>query len=239
MSALNSSSLDLRSVALGGARSSGGRRPRRCFPASKSRRCLRTRPAARSRAASSGAGRSGASCRRRLRVDYEPVAWRAARTQACSRSCFNCEGATSVTSTYERRMLRANDLCLLDGRDAFQSRSHRCGSQVMFLRIPRELVLVRYPYLELAQRRLSSGTSRAPASCDLCCSACLSRQGCSRTSSARGARQCRDAAGVPKAASSALADDLHWRARSALSSSMRTWRIRCWMLLAWRRSRDQ
>jgi len=152
-----------------------------------------------------------------LRVDYEPVAG-APRAQGCLSVMLQLRGATSVTQHTRASLLRSDDLCLLDEATPFNLEVTEAASQVMFLRIPRDLVLSRYPYLEhrtaQAFERDEPGTAilRTYLLGLFESAGLLENERCS-TALISAAMLL----GVPKPPSSDLADDLHWRARSALS----------------------
>jgi AraC family transcriptional activator of tynA and feaB len=81
-----------------------------------------------------------------LCVHYVPV--ELSRSQPVFSVMLQIEGSTGVRQCGRRATLGVDDLCLLDGVVPFELEVSDPGSKVVFLRIPRELVLSRYPYLE-------------------------------------------------------------------------------------------
>jgi AraC-like DNA-binding protein len=152
-----------------------------------------------------------------LRVDYEPLSG-VPRSDACFSVMLQLRGGTNVTQHSKASPLRADDLCLLDEAVPFNLEVTEAASRVMFLRIPRDLVLIRYPYLE--QRTAQAFERDDPGTGILRCyllglfesAGLLEKERCS-TALVSAAMLL----GVPKPPSSELTDDLHWRARSALS----------------------
>jgi AraC family transcriptional regulator, positive regulator of tynA and feaB len=216
MSALNSSSLDLQSIALGQRAVVWKQAAGALFPGLKVE-ALPSDPSCGSIEGSPfGSGQIWSILSPPLCVHYEPVA-STCRTQAVFSVMLQVQGATGVSQHNRRSMLRRNDLCLIDGLEPFNLEVTDPGSQIMFLRIPRELVLCRYPYLEdrtartfdpdepgtgLLRQMLLGLLESAPLLSDeqravaLVCAAHL--------------------LGIPKPPSDAQADSVHWRARSAL-----------------------
>jgi AraC-like DNA-binding protein len=82
-----------------------------------------------------------------LCVRYQPLA-STRRVQSVFSVMLQLHGATHVRQQDRQTLLRCNDVCVLDGVAAFQLEVTTPRSSVMFLRIPRELVLCRYPGLE-------------------------------------------------------------------------------------------
>ncbi|MEJ0035683.1 MAG: AraC family transcriptional regulator [Gammaproteobacteria bacterium] len=82
-----------------------------------------------------------------LCVNYEPLA-ATRRVQSVFSVLLQVRGATTVSQHNRHSVLKRNDLCLLDGVVPFQLEVTTPRSEVMFLRIPRELVLSRFPALE-------------------------------------------------------------------------------------------
>jgi AraC-like DNA-binding protein len=79
-------------------------------------------------------------------VDYDPLQ-ATPRMQAIFSVMLQVRGATRVSQRARDSLLEPDDLCLLDGVAPFQLEVTEPCSEVMFLRIPRELVLCRYPGL--------------------------------------------------------------------------------------------
>lgn len=217
MSALNASSLDLRSVEQQRRALVWRQAARALFPGLKVE-ALRSDPACGSiHGRQFGRGQIWSILSPPLRVDYEPV-FGAGRDHTCLSVMLQLQGATSVTQHSQASLLKSDDLCLLDEAVPFNLEVTEAASQVMFLRIPRDLVLSRYPYLEhrtaQAFERDEPGTAilRSYLLGLFDCAGLLENERCS-TALVSAAMLL----GVPKPPSSELADDLHWRARSALS----------------------
>jgi AraC-like DNA-binding protein len=218
MSALNASSLDLRSIDHQRRALVWRQAARTLFPGLKVE-ALRSDPVCGSiHGRQFGHGQIWSILSPPLRVDYDPVDCSAMRAQACFSVMLQLRGATNVTQHMQASLLRSDDLCLLDEAVPFNLEVTEAASQVMFLRIPRDLVLSRYPYLEhrTAQtfERDDPGTSilRSYLLGLFESAGLLEKERCS-TALVSAAMLL----GVPKPPSSLLTDDLHWRARSALS----------------------
>lgn len=217
MSALNASSLDLRSIDHQRRALVWRQAARTLFPGLKVE-ALRSDPVCGSiHGRQFGRGQIWSILSPPLRVDYEPLG-AAPRTEACFSVMLQLRGATSVTQHMQASLLRSDDLCLLDEAVPFNLEVTEAASQVMFLRIPRDLVLSRYSYLEhrtaQAFERDDPGTAilRSYLLGLFESAGLLEKERCS-TALVSAAMLL----GVPKPPSSELTDELHWRARSALS----------------------
>lgn len=151
-----------------------------------------------------------------LSVHYKPPVT-TPHMQAVFSVMLQLRGATGVRQCHRRSTLRSNDLCLLDGVAPFELEVTEPGSQIVFLRIPRELVLSRYPYLEsrtaqtfeqdepgarILRQMLTGLLESAPLLSDEQRSVALV---CAAHS-----------LGIPKIPARTRADEIHWRVRNAL-----------------------
>ena len=216
MSALNSSSVDLQSVAHGRRALVWKAAAGELFPGVKIQ-ALPTDPSYGSiQGRQFGPGQVWSILSPPLCVDYEPVA-SASSTQAVFSVMLQVRGATSVSQHDRQSLLRCNDLCLLDGIEPFHLEVADARSEVMFLRIPRELVLCRYPHLAnrtaqtfdpdepgtvLLRQMLLGLLDSAPLLEDEQCTVALM---CAA-----------NLLGLPKPPCSRRVSDIHWRVRSAL-----------------------
>ena len=81
-----------------------------------------------------------------ISVDYEPAPGDPfAETLSVM---LQLQGSTVATQDQRMCMLAPGDICLIDGTSEFHLDVAADFSQIMFLRIPRDLILSRYPYLE-------------------------------------------------------------------------------------------
>lgn len=126
----------------------------------------------------------------------------------------------STVATQEQRMcvLAPGDICLIDGASDFHLDVAADFSQIMFLRMPRYLILSRYPYLEsrTAQKFEPDEPGTAVLRSVL--------MGLLESAPLLEHDQCTTAlvgtaclVGVPKPPQSAASLELNWRARSALA----------------------
>jgi AraC-like DNA-binding protein len=217
MSALHASSLDLRSIDHQRRALVWRQAARTLFPGLRVQ-ALRSHPVCGSiHGRQFGRGQIWSILSPPLCVDYEPLA-SAPRADACFSVMLQLRGGTSVTQHVQAAQLGSDDLCLLDEAVPFSLEVTEAASQVMFLRIPRDLVLSRYPYLE--HRTARTFEREDPGTAILRSyllglfesAGLLEKERCS-TALVSAAMLL----GVPKPPSSELTDDLHWRARSALS----------------------
>lgn len=217
MSALNSSSLDLQLVDHVRRAVVWRQAARTLFPGLKVE-ALPSDPSCGSiRGRAFGPGQLWSILSPPLRVDYEPVVG-AVRPQAAFSIMLQLRGATSVSQHLQESRLVSDDLCLLDEAAPFHLEVTESCSQIMFLRIPRELVLGRYPYLEhrtaQAFERDEPGTTilRKFLLALFDSAALLENERCSTALVSTAMLL-----GVAKPPSTLLADDIHWRVRTALS----------------------
>jgi len=151
-----------------------------------------------------------------LCVRYQPAGL-PRRQQSAFSLMLQVQGATSVRQDGRHSLLRRNDLCVLDGVAPFQLEVATPRSSVMFLRMPRELVLCRYPGLEHRTAQAFDTENSGTA---------LLRQmlvGLLESAAAMDDEQCAVALvgaahllGLPKWMPEASAQTIHWRVRSAL-----------------------
>ena len=151
-----------------------------------------------------------------ISVDYGPVTGDPyAETLSVM---LQLQGSTVALQGPRMCVLMPGDICLIDGTSEFHLDVAADFSQIMFLRIPRNLILSRYPYLETrtAQKFETDepGTTllRSVLMGLLESAPLLERDQCT---TALVGTAC--LIGVPKPPQSATSMELNWRARSALA----------------------
>ncbi len=151
-----------------------------------------------------------------ISVDYEPAAGDPfAETLSVM---LQLQGSTVAIQDQRMCVLAPGDICLIDGTSEFHLDVAADFSQIMFLRIPRNLVLSRYPYLETRTAQKfepdEAGTAvlRSVLTGLLEFAPLLERDQCT---TALVGTAC--LIGVPKPPQSAATMELNWRARSALA----------------------
>jgi AraC family transcriptional activator of tynA and feaB len=151
-----------------------------------------------------------------LRADYDPTL-EGALAKSFS-VMLQLQGSTIVSQKQRACMLRPQDICVIDGVAPFHMEVNDGYSQIMFLRMPRSLVVNRHPYLE--QRTAQCFDSDDPGVRVLRSvllglldsAAFLEQEQC--TTALVGAAYL---IGVPKPPSSSLDCEVNWRARAALA----------------------
>jgi len=152
-----------------------------------------------------------------LSVRYQPSGV-PRRQQSTFSVMLQVQGTTCVRQHGRQTQLRRDDLCVLDGVAPFHLEVAAPRSSVMFLRIPRELVLCRYPGLEHRTAQPFDSENSGTV---------LLRQmlvGLLESAGALDDEQCAVALvgvahllGLPKPMADSSAQSVPWRVRSALT----------------------
>jgi AraC family transcriptional regulator, positive regulator of tynA and feaB len=215
MLALNSSSIDLQSVALGERALVWKAAAGTLFPGLKVEALSSDPDCGSIEGSPFGQGQIWRILSPPLCVHYEPVA--SPRAQAVFSVMLQVQGATGVRQHDRRSTLRSNDVCLLDGVVPFDLEVTDPGSQIVFLRIPRELVLSRYPYLEERTAQTFDHDEPGTALLRQMLVGLLESTPLLSDEQRSVALVCAaHSLGIPKIPARTRAEEVHWRVRNAL-----------------------